>query len=203
MENHKETLFIKNMVCPRCISAVEQILTATQIPYQEIRLGEADLNSIPNEKQRSELEKKLVSSGFELLKSRDERVCDQIKTLLLQTVNNLDSNPLNRNLSELLTHHFPMSYSKITQLFSKHEQITIEKYFILLKIEKAKEWISYGEMPNKVIASNLQYSSTAHLSAQFKQVTGLSITEFRKSASKNRQSLDQILIHSHSHNHPI
>ncbi|MCA0446326.1 MAG: AraC family transcriptional regulator [Bacteroidetes bacterium] len=199
MEKQRETVFIKNMVCPRCISAVESILSGIGISFSEIRLGEADLLSNITESQRFELESKLIAAGFDLLKSRDDQVCDQVKTFLLQTVNQLDSNPLSQNISDLLTFHFSMSYSRLTQLFSKHENITIEKYFILLKIEKAKEWISYGDLPNKVIAAKLQYSSAAHFSAQFKQVTGLSITEFRQSASKNRHSLDNIQPKAHSH----
>lgn len=199
MEKQRETLFIKNMVCPRCISAVESILVSADISFSEIRLGEADLVANPTDSQRSDLESKLIAAGFELLKSKDDQVCDQIKTFLLQTVNQLDSNPLSQNISDILTHHFAMSYSRLTQLFSRHEKITIEKYFILLKIEKAKEWISYGDLPNKVIAGKLQYSSAAHFSAQFKQVTGLSITEFRNSASKTRHSLDKIQPATHSH----
>lgn len=199
MEKPAETLFIKNMVCPRCISAVESILTDAGLLFSEVKLGEAVLQSYPTESQRAEIEKKLITSGFELLKSRDAQICVQIKTLLLQTVNQLDTHPLSKNLSDFLTPHFSMSYSKLTQLFSKHENITIEKYFILLKIEKAKEWISYGDLPNKQIAANLQYSSGAHLSAQFKKITGLSITEFRNSATKTRLSLDKIQPGTHSH----
>ena len=192
MEKQRETVFIKNMVCPRCISAVESILSGIGISFSEIRLGEADLLSNITESQRFELESKLIAAGFDLLKSRDDQVCDQVKTFLLQTVNQLDSNPLSQNISDLLTFHFSMSYSRLTQLFSKHENITIEKYFIAQKVEKVKELLVYDELSLSEIAFRLNYSSVAYLSNQFKKVTGLTPSYFKKIREDKRKPLDEV-----------
>jgi AraC family transcriptional regulator len=181
---------IKNMVCPRCIMAVERILDELDIETLEVRLGEAILAKELSEKKKSELEKELNLIGFELLDDRNSQIIQQIKTLLIQAVQEPKNEEL--NLSNLISQELNKDYSQLSKLFSATTGITIEQYYILQRIEKVKELLIYDELSLKEIAFQLNYSSTAHLSNQFKKITGFTPTEFKGLANKERKGIDGI-----------
>lgn len=186
-------LFIKNMVCPRCISAVETTLNEMGMPPLYVRLGEARLETTPSPANLTELGGRLQRQGFELLDDTRRRQIDQIKTLIIERIHYPpDDQPgkKTRSLSDHLSRRLHREYSQLSKLFSETEGITIEQYAILQRIEKVKELLTYNEMSLGQIADQLNYSSIAHLSAQFKKVTGLTPTQFK--AQGIRRPLDGV-----------
>ena len=142
----------------------------------------------------TEIKERLNKMGFDLLTNKEQQLTEQIKTRLIRYVEKLDRDDGNdqMNISEFLTAHIPVSYSKMSSVFSQTEGITIEKYVIRLKIENVKELVSYNEYTLSEIADKLSYSSTAHLSNQFRSVTGMSVTDFKKASDSFRRSLDDL-----------
>jgi AraC-like DNA-binding protein len=185
-------LFIKNMVCPRCIMSVEQILKDCNISPKNIILGEVELIKPLSELQLKYLSKELRKVGFELLDSQKNRLIEKIKTTLIQKVQqgNIEEH---FSLSKYLTQNIFKEYSTISKLFSEVESITIEQFFILQKIEKVKEWLVYDELSLGEIALNLGYSSTQHLSGQFKKITGMTPTQFKSLGTLPRKPIDSVI----------
>lgn len=181
-------LFIKNMVCPRCIAAVESTLNDLGITPLYVRLGEAHLATIPTPSIIAELDARLKRQGFELLDDTRHRQIAQIKTLIIERIHHRADQ--RSSLSHYLSRQLHREYSQLSKLFSETEGITIEQYAILQRIEKVKELLTYNEMSLGQIADELDYSSVAHLSAQFKKVTGLTPTQFR--AQGIRRPLDSL-----------
>jgi AraC-like DNA-binding protein len=130
--------------------------------------------------------------GFELLHGKNQQLTERIKTLLIQYVQESEDAAEVPKISEYLSEHLNQNYSALSSLFSENEEITIEKYLISLKIERVKELLSYGELTLSEIAWKLNYSSVAHLSNQFKQVTGMSVTDYKKARDSFRLPLDGI-----------
>lgn len=186
------TVYIKNMVCPRCIMAVSNMLSESGYHLQDIVLGKIVVKEKLSQPQINDLDKKLRLLGFEILKSRESQVTELVKTFLIDHLQNLESIDKNYKLSILLGNHLQMDYSLISKIFSKEEGITIEKYFIRLKIEKAKELISYQNETLSEIAYKLHYSSLQHLSNQFKQVIGMSVSEYKKLTDHERKPLTHL-----------
>ena len=185
-------LYIKNMVCPRCIMAVESILQKLDIPYIEVRLGEATL-SVPTEKiDRAQLKKELEAIGFELIENQQLRYVEQIKNIVLQFIRSPEIQQSQYTFSHYLSEQTGRDYQYLSKIFSEKEGITIERYIILQKIEYVKELLIYEEFNLSEIAMKLNYSSIAHLSNQFKQITGFAPTQFKKLQDKNRRPLDNI-----------
>jgi AraC-like DNA-binding protein len=184
---------IKNMVCPRCLSSVRTILNDMQIAYNHIELGEVELNKEMSEEQKEKLSDKLQTQGFELLSSRESKVISAIKSFVINKVHYTDtSQHSNHNLSDELSKELHTSYSKLSKTFSRIEGITIEQYLLQQRIEKVKELLSYEEKNISEIAFEMGYSSTAHLSGQFKKITGMTPTAFKKLSDRPRKSLDDI-----------
>lgn len=170
--------------------AVENSLKNLNIPFIEVRLGEVLLqNKISNEKL-VKLQTKIEKLGFELLDDKNSAIINQIKTIIIEQIQN--SSEGNLILSELLTEKLNKEYSQLSKLFSATSGITIEQFTILQKIEKVKELLVYDELSLKEIAFRMNYSSPAHLSAQFKKISGLTPTEFKNLGIKGRKSLDKI-----------
>lgn len=184
-------IFVKNMVCNRCVAAVEKVFQEMNLEVVRIDLGEVVTKKKLSAAQLSLLDQKLENLGFEILEDSAKKLIEQIKKTLLLEVNKLDI-PEDFILSAYLRNHFPKDYSALSRLFSQHENITLEHYFILQKIEKAKELLLYNEFSLTEISHKLGYKSVQHLSAQFKSATGFTPTAFKKLKSKNRISLDQI-----------
>jgi AraC family transcriptional regulator len=183
-------IFIKNMVCNRCIMVVKQELEKFGLQTKQVNMGEVDLIETPTPNQLEQLDTRLKQLGFELLDDQRQKQIEKIKKLLIEKT---QSGELEEHfsISEYLGKAFNKEYSSISRLFSQVEGITIEQFFILQKIEKVKEWLLYGEMNLNEIAFQLGYSSTAHVSTQFKKVTGLSPREF-KTMGGSRKPLDEV-----------
>lgn len=168
---------IKNMVCPRCVMAVEQILDRMSIPYHEVSIGTVHIKRSLTEDEVSNFDKELSQIGFEILKERKQKLIEEIKIALLEIVNSESENAW--KTSSFLSERFNLEYSYLSNLFSEQQGESIEKYLIKLKVEKVKELLGYDATLAE-IASQMQYSSIAHLSSQFKKTTGISPSEYRK-----------------------
>ncbi len=185
------TLHIKNMVCNRCVMVVEGILRDLGIEPVSVTLGEAVLASEPGEHRLAEIRKALQTVGFELIDDKRSRLIEQVKNAIVELVHHSDA-ALKTNLSDYIAERTHHDYGYISNLFSEIENTTIEKYFIAQKIERVKELLVYGEMNLNEIADAVGYSSAAHLSAQFKKVTGLTPSHFRQIKDKKRKPLDEV-----------
>ncbi len=172
-------ILIKNMVCPRCIMAVEETLRKHEIDYANVVLGRVVLEGEITVQKKVALEHDLNQLGFEILKDRDVQRIENIKNLL-HALFQEEEIPSGFNLSTYIRTHIPEDYSSLSHLFSSMEGITIEKFFIQLKIDKVKEWLFYEEMNLNEISWKLDYSSVQHLSTQFKKMTGITPTAYKK-----------------------
>jgi AraC family transcriptional regulator len=186
-------LFVKNMVCNRCIMVVEQRLKTLPLPYEKVELGEISLPEPPTDSQFNLLKEDLHSLGFELLDDRKASLVSQIKSCIIKYIHGDDETVLNRKLSAVLADKLNADYNYLSSLFSSVEGITIEKYVILQRIERAKELLAYNELTLNEIADKLYYSSVQHLSQQFKKITGLTPSQYKRSAKEvGRQPLDEV-----------
>lgn len=178
------------MVCPRCIMAVEQILHDLNISYSYMKLGEVKLGTPLSEKQREELTQHLAEKGFELLESESSALIAQIKSLIIQQIHH-EKKELKVNFSVYLAEEIKQPYGYLSRLFSNVEGITIERFIARQKIERIKELLFYNEMNLSEIAFEMNYSSVAYLSAQFKKETGMTVSQF-KNGRFSFQSIDAI-----------
>jgi AraC-like DNA-binding protein len=183
------TLYIKNMVCDRCKTAVQNMLETNGIAFNKIELGEVEVDAISDSKLEH-LATDLASIGFELIEDKTARTISRIKSAIVDYVQHNHHTKV--NFSKFLAEKLHREYSGLSSLFSSVEGMTIESYLILQKIEKAKELLVYDEMSTKEIANLLGYSSAPHLSNQFKKVTGLSPGHFKKIGVQKRKSLDKV-----------
>jgi len=184
-------VFIRNMVCPRCIRSVEQILRDNNLEANSVRLGEVNIKDHPGEAQLRQFAADLQEAGFELLDDQKQQAIERIKTLLIQKVQGGEVEE-HFSITKYLTEQMHKDYSAISKLFSEVEGITIEQFFILQKIEKTKEWLVYNELSLSQIAFNLGYSSTQHLSSQFKKLTGMTPSQFKKNGALHRKPIDAV-----------
>ena len=171
------------MVCPRCVMAVEQILDRMDIPYSEVSIGSVNLERDLQPEELQRFDRELQEIGFEILQDRKQKLAEEIKVALLEMINTPTEQPL--KTSTWLSERFNLEYTYLSSVFSEVQDENIEKYLIKLKIEKAKELISYDQSMAE-IADQLQYSSVAHLSNQFKKITGMTPSEYRKNVQLNQ-----------------
>jgi len=182
---------IKNMVCNRCISAVQAIFDELTIETSNIDLGEVESKNQISEKDLENLNFKLKSTGFEILEDSSKKQIEKIKNLIIQKISEQDIAE-GFVLSEFLSSGLNKDYSAISKLFSQNENVTLEQYFILQKIEKVKELLLYKEFSLTEISQKLGYKSVQHLSSQFRKITGFSPTQFLNSKDKKRVALDKV-----------
>lgn len=187
----KKRLFIKNMVCNRCVMVVEDALEELQIPVVNVQLGEVMLEKPLSTKKYNLVDEKLQALGFELISDKKSRIIEKIKAIIIEWVQHPTEDE-NQNLSTILSERLHHEYNYLSSIFSSVEGITIEKYFIAQKIEKVKELLVYDELSLNEIADRLHYSSAAYLSSQFKKVTGLSPSHFKTVRSAKRKPLDEV-----------
>ncbi len=173
-------LHIKNMVCNRCIKVVKEELSSLKYTVASIELGEVQLREDLKDDDLGKIRQVLSNNGFELIDDRKSQIINRIKTLIIEYIHYDREKPEHENLSEFLGKELGHDYSYLSNLFSSVEGITIEKYMINQKIEKVKELLVYDELSLNEISYQLGYSSVQHLSNQFKKVTGLTPTQFRK-----------------------
>ncbi len=187
-----QKLYIKNMVCHRCKLVVESELKKLNLHPVAIELGEVMLpeNELTDEK-KEQLKKALEGVGFELMDDKRSRTIEKIKSVIINAIHHADE-PTHQKYSQLITDALHYDYPYLSRLFNEVEGITIEQYIIQQKIEKVKEFLIYDELSLSQIAFNMGYSSTAHLSAQFKKVTGLTPSQFKAVQNKARKPLDGV-----------
>ena len=176
------------MVCSRCKSTIYNELKIAGFDIDSIELGQVVLNTNPSHDD-SIVESILKHHGFEIIKDETDALIEHLK---ISFIKKIESNEIN-NLSTFLDKHFDKSYAVLSKLFSKKEGITIEKYLINLKIERVKELIQLGQLNFSEIAYNLNYTSSSHLARQFKNITGMSMTEYKKLQQWDRKTLDGII----------
>ncbi len=177
------------MVCPRCVLAVKKTLERLNIPYSGVRLGEAVLDT--TEVDMGQLNTELQKIGFEIIQRKNDILVEQIKILVIDFIRHQQQN-VKTNFSRYLREKTEHDYAYLSKIFSETEHITIEKYVILQKIERVKELISYGELNFSEIALMLHYSSSAYLAKQFKSITGMTLSEYKKSQLKPRKNIDKL-----------
>lgn len=184
-------LYVKNMVCNRCRMVLRTELEKLGIRPISIELGEVQLEQELTAVQKQKLSEQLLALGFDLIDDKKSRLIERVKTLLIELIHQ-HNNALSINLSTYLAEALHYDYSYLSNLFTSVEGTTIEQYFIHQKIERVKELLVYDELSLSEIAYQLNYSSVAHLSNQFKKVTGLSPSHFRQLKDKKRKSLDEV-----------
>lgn len=187
----EEVIYIKNMVCNRCVMVVRDLLQRHGIVPVSIGLGEVVLEDKLPEPRKAALAEELSMLGFELIDNRRTQLIEQVKGAIIELVHK-DNAYLRTNLSDYIAGRTGHDYSYVSNLFSEVENTTIEKYFILQKIERVKELLVYDEMSLSEIADLMNYSSAAHLSAQFKKVIGLTPSHYRRIKDKKRKPLDKV-----------
>jgi AraC family transcriptional regulator len=189
------SLYIKNMVCPRCITAVGQEFEKLGLHPAKVSLGEVTLDADHIDKsQLDKLESQLKSLGFELIDDRKARLIESIKNYIIKLIHHTDQVERKYNWSKILSEQLHHDYNYLSSLFSSVEGITLEHYIIQQKIEKVKELLFYDELTLSEIADKLGYSSVAHLSGQFKKITGRTPSDLKKSRNNAtfRKPLDSI-----------
>lgn len=189
------TLHIKNMVCNRCIAAVQHEIAKIGLHPEKIVLGEVVIqeSSLTNE-QLNHLDERLLTLGFERIDDRKARLIEGIKNKVISMIHHQERLDLKSNWSDLLMEEFHYDYNYLSNLFSSVEGTTLEQYIIRQKIERAKELLFYDELTLSQIADRLGYSNVAHLSAQFKKITGLTPSALKKSCDphQSRKALDNV-----------
>ena len=183
------------MVCSRCVLVVQSELVKLGLEPTDVQMGVVRLkDDFIEDVKRDELDRKLKEFGFELLDNSKTRIIDQIKNLIIDKVHRSESLEEKVNWSKVISDKLFHEYNYLSSLFSSVEGVTIEQYIIRQKIERVKELLFYDELNLSQISNKLGYSSIAHLSAQFKKITGQTPSQFKKTRAidKNRKSLDSI-----------
>jgi len=188
----EKVLHIKNMVCDRCIRVVKEELEKLGLVVKDVKLGRVIIGN-PENIDIDQVAQVLQENDFELLVEKKARLVEKIKMLIIELVQSGDLEFMNINLSDYLSSKIGHDYAYLSGLFSAVESITIEKYFILQKIEKVKEYLVYDENTLSEISYRLGYSSVQHLSSQFKKVTGFTPTQFKRLKRRDRRSLDKVV----------
>ncbi len=180
------------MVCPRCIKAVrDEFENCGYIP-ESVLLGEVNLREPASDDDLDKIGKRLLDIGFEIISNKKSQMIEQVKTEIINIVHYGEEVPAGMNLSTFLARSIGADYSSISNLFSSVEGTTIERYYILQKIEKVKELLIYDELTLSEIAIQLEYSSVQHLSNQFKNTTGMSPTQFKRQKGEMRSGIDAL-----------
>ena len=184
-------LYIKYMVSLRCKMMVKEELTKLGIKHIIVELGKVDIMEDISEKQREELKGNLLRSGLELLDDKKSILIEKIKNVITELVHYTDELP-KVNYSDYIAEKLGYDYTYLANIFSEVKGITIQQYIIVNKIERVKELLLYGELNLTEISYKLNYSSVAHLSNQFKKVTGLTPTFYKNLRQKKRTTLENM-----------
>lgn len=186
-----ERIYIKNMVCDRCIMVVQREMDKLGLKVQRVVLGEVQVEGDLTKEQREEIGRVLFPLGFDLIDDKRSLMIEKIKSIIIDLIHRHDGE-LQQNLSDILRKELNQDYNYLSALFSEVEGTTIEKYFISQKIERVKELLVYDELTLSEIAYKLNYSSVAYLSNQFKKITGLTPSHFKQIGQAKRKSIDKI-----------
>lgn len=185
-------LHIKNMCCERCVEVIMKLLKATKYKIISITLGELVLKGKISSQDRYNIEQRLKDKGFSLTETYNEKLVSQVKALLLQYRDELSLNDRPGKLSAFITGGMQMSFSHISRIFSQLEGITIEKYLLLLRMERAKELLIQTELSASEIGDRLGYSSPQSFTTQFGKETGKTPGGYRLNPAPDRMHLDKL-----------
>lgn len=180
------------MVCDRCILIVRQQLENLNFAIKEISLGQVEIQPEPSKEQLQDITAAFNLLGFELIDKEKDQLIEKIKTQVIELVHYSELNEIHESLISLIARRLHREYAYLSRLFSDSEGITIEKYIIQQKTEKVKELLEYGQLNLNEIAYKMGYSSSAHLSTQFKSVTGITPSKYKLSGTGDRKPLDHI-----------
>ena len=184
-------LYIKYMVSNRCKAAVKEELRKLRLHFIVVDLGEVEIMENISVEQREQLQKALLTTGLELMDDKRAILIEKIKTVIIEMIHHTDE-IIKTNFSDFLSEKLNHDYTYLANLFSEVQGTTIEKFIISHKIERIKELIIYDELTITEIAWKMNYSSVAHLSNQFKKVTGLSPSHFKQLKNKRRRPIEEI-----------
>ena len=187
----KDIIYIKNMVCRRCILTVSNIFKKNGITPVNVELGTVILSAPLIKEKEAIIRHQLEEYGFEVIDNKRVRVIEQVRVGVIEFVRHPEYQE-KMNLSDYLQDKCHKEYSALSKLFTEMRGITIEKYYLAQKIELVKELLVYDELSVSEIADKLHYSSVAHLSTQFKSQTGLSPTQFKMMKGNKLKPLDEI-----------
>jgi AraC family transcriptional regulator len=185
-------LHIKNMVCDRCIMVVRERLELEGFEVAKIDLGTAAISPEPDQQELLNIKASLNAVGFDLIDDEKSKLVERMKNIIIELVHHSEVLQEQGNIQKQLSSRLFKEYSQLSRTFSDHEGFTVEKFVIQQKIEKAKALLQEGELNLNEIAWHLGYSSSSHLSSQFKTLTGSSPREYKAQESKDRKPLDKI-----------
>lgn len=188
-----QNIYIKNMVCDRCIRVVKEEFEKIGLEVEDIKLGNVTIGNPEAIKDISVIEKMLIENGFEMMVDSKAQTIEKIKTEIIKLIQSDELEKLNINISDYISEKVGRDYPYLSHLFSSVESITIEKYFILQRIEKVKELLVYNELSLTEIAYRLGYGNVQYLSNQFKKITGLTPSHFKDLKKKHRKTLDHVV----------
>ena len=184
-------LYIKYMLSTRCKIVVKDILKGMGLHFVIVDLGEVEIMESLDNDQLEELKSALLQSGLELMDNKKAILIERIKNAIIEMVHHSNEG-LKVNFSSFISEKLNHDYTYMANLFSEVQGTTIEQFTIAHKVERVKELIIYGELNITEIAWKMNYSSVAHLSNQFKKMTGLSPSHFKQLKDKTRRSLEEI-----------
>jgi len=184
-------LYIKYMVSNRCKLAVKEDLKRLGLHFIVVDLGEVEIMETLSAEQHEQVKNTLLSSGFELMDDKRAVLIEKIKNTIIEMVHHSDE-IIKTNFSIYLSEKLKHDYTYLANLFSEVQGTTIEQFIISHKIERIKELIIYGELNITEIAWKMNYSSVAHLSNQFKKMTGLTPSHFKQLKDKRRNPIEEV-----------
>jgi AraC family transcriptional regulator len=176
----ESSLTIKGMVCQRCVAVIDRELSLLGLTPRQVRLGEVTIMHAQDFPLRDRIRERLEVLGFDLLEDRKIKMANELKAMVSEVYSGDYDFPLDFRFSDLVIRKFNRDYDIISGIFSLLEEKTLEKYIIDYRIQKVKEYLIYTSRTLADIAFMLNFSSVAHLARQFKQITGLTTTEFKK-----------------------
>ncbi|HEY4327530.1 MAG TPA: AraC family transcriptional regulator [Mucilaginibacter sp.] len=180
------------MVCDRCLLIIRQQLESLGFTVKSLVLGKATVSPEPDESQLLQISSTLKLFGFELIDDEKQQLVERIKNIVISQIHHTDLSTMKISFSDLLSSQLFKDYAYLSRLFSAYEDTTIEKFIIQQKVEKVKELLEYGQLNLNEIAYAMGYSSSAHLSAQFKQVTGITPSQYKTSDLAGRKPIDRL-----------
>lgn len=181
----KQRFHLRNMHCECCIRLIKLELERAGMELLDASLGEITLAYNSSNYKLKDVVNLIHSLGFELVEDKDSLLVEEIKRTIIELVHHSTYNAMIRN-SDFLVGRFNLSYQHLSTIFSKHEHITLEKFIIRQRIDKAMELIQAGELTLSEIAFMMGYSSVQYLYKQFKEVSGISVSEFKKNPAQYR-----------------
>lgn len=187
-----ETIYIKGMICTSCKHLVKLLLEEEGVMFKRLQVGQAEISFDDRIMNLEAIDKILIPYGFSIIKAQDDLLVDRIKQTVVDLIYHMNNMNSIVQKSEYMVEMLNMNYDKISREFRKHEPITLEKFIIRVKIERIKELLEQADYTLSEIAYMMDYSSVQHLSAQFKKVTGITVSDYKNCDECGRIPLDKL-----------